>query len=244
MSKITIELVHKVNLLQDITCLIFQSQDSFKFEPGQFLTIEVSPGVHRSYSLFYCDSKAPRYYENGLKDLSTDKYIGLMINTKPDGAGSHWAQNIKVNQKFSAIGCNGSFVIHQSNKPKVFVATSTGIAPFVPMIESLLKQNPKEAIVIFFGALTIQDNFSEQFLGGFESIYPDFKIYCCYDILEVNKQNSKQKSGRVTQIIPESMTNDQMQNSDFYLCGNPMMVEAANTLLVKNKVENIYFEKY
>jgi all-trans-retinol 13,14-reductase len=244
MSKITIQLVHKTNLLPDITCLIFQSQDNCKFEPGQFLAIEVAPGVHRSYSLFYCDNKKPLYYLTDLKNLQTGKYIGLMINTKPDGIGSHWAKNIELKQEFPAIGCSGSFVIKSNNNPKVFVATSTGIAPFIPMIEMLLNQNIDEKITVFFGSLSQNEDFSDHFFDTLENKYSNFIIYKCYDTLDIEKEDITRKLGRVTQIIPSILTAEQMQRSDFYLCGNPMMVEATAKLLEENQVQNVYYEKY
>jgi all-trans-retinol 13,14-reductase len=244
MSKITIELVHKTNLLTDITCLIFQTQDSFKFKPGQFLAIEVAPKVHRSYSLFYCDNLQPNYYKTDLVDLQNGKYIGLMINTKPDGVGSNWAKNITLQQKFPAIGCNGQFVIQESKNSKVFVATSTGIAPFVPMIESLIKQNLEQQITVFFSSLSQNEDFSDHFFDALKTKNPNLKVYKCYDSLELGKEDESHKLGRVTQIIPAIMTIEQMQNSDFYLCGNPMMVEATAKLLVENGVENVYYEKY
>lgn len=244
MSKITITLVHKINLLPNITCLIFQSQDNFKFEPGQFLAIEVAPGVHRSYSLFYCDNKDPLYYPTDLEDLANGKYIGMMINTKPDGVGSHWAKNIELKQEFPAIGCNGSFIIKPSNNPKVFVATSTGIAPFVPMIEKLLSQNPQEQITLFFGALSLQEDFADYFFNTLENKYSNLNIYKCYDNFDVKNEDINHKLGRVTQIIPGILTPQQMQNSNFYLCGNPMMVEATAKLLEDNQVKHVYYEKY
>jgi all-trans-retinol 13,14-reductase len=244
MSKITITLVHKVNLLPNITCLVFQSDDSFKFEPGQFLAIEVTPGVHRSYSLFYCNSKSPNFYDTDLKDLQNGKYIGLMINTKPDGVGSYWAKNIQLKQEFPAIGCNGNFVIKESKNDKVFVATSTGIAPFVPMIQKLLIENPLQKITIFFGALTQGEDFSDYFFDKLKSKYSSLNLYKSYDNFDIVKEDKFNKLGRVTKIIPQVLNNEQMQNSDFYLCGNPMMVEATAKLLEENEVQNVYYEKY
>lgn len=243
MSKITIELVHKIDLLPNITCLIFQSQDIFKFEPGQFLAIEVSPGVHRSYSLFYCDHKAPAYYTANLKDLEAGKYIGLMINTKPDGVGSYWAKNIELKQVFPAIGCNGSFVVQRSLYPKVFVATSTGIAPFIPMIKSVITSDMNQTIMIYFGALSPSDDFSDSFLGQLAS-NPNVKVYKCFDNIDPDLTNQTNNLGRVTKVIQATMTRHQMQGSDFYLCGNPMMVEATAKLLEENQVQNVYYEKY
>lgn len=244
MSKITITLVHKVELIPNITCLIFQTQGDFKFEPGQYLAIEVAPKVHRSYSLFYCGASAPSFYQTDLGDLQTGNYVGLMINTKPDGVGSHWAKNIELNQSFTAIGCNGTFVIQPSENPKVFVATSTGIAPFVPMIEKLLQQNPKQKITVFFGSVSKGEDFSNYFFNTLENKYPNFTVYKCYDNFDITKEDINRKLGRVTDIIPKILNQKDMQNTDFYLCGNPMMVEAVVKLLEENQVEKVYYEKY
>jgi all-trans-retinol 13,14-reductase len=244
MSKITITLVHKTNLLPDITCLIFQTNGDFKFEPGQFLAIEVAPAIHRSYSLFYCDGLKPNYYQTDLQDLQTGKYIGLMINTKPDGVGSHWAKNIELKQEFPAIGCNGSFVLKESKNDKVFVATSTGIAPFIPMIENLLEQKCDQKIRVFFGSLTEQDDFSDSFFDKFRAKDSSLKVYKCYDNFDIKKVDESHKLGRITTIIPQILDKVEMQKSDFYLCGNPMMVEATAALLEENKVVNVYYEKY
>jgi ferredoxin-NADP reductase len=244
MSKINIQLVHKVNLMETITCLIFETKSELQFQPGQFLAIEVMPGVHRSYSLFHCSPTAPKYYPNGLEPIASGNYIGLMINTKPDGVGSHWARNIELKEDFAAIGCNGNFVIQGSNNPKVFVGTSTGIAPFVPMVGSLLEGNENEQIRLFFGSLTSTDDFAKTFFEDIKSKYKNFQMVSCYDEFDTGLEDSSHKLGRVTSIIPKQMSAEVMRNSDFYLCGNPMMVEATAKLLQENRVENVYYEKY
>jgi NAD(P)H-flavin reductase len=244
MSKINLKLVHKVNLLETITCLIFETESEMQFLPGQFLAIEVTPGVHRSYSLFHCSPMSPKYYPTDLKILENGNYIGLMINTKPDGVGSHWARNIQLKENFAAKGCNGKFTIQESYNPKVFVGTSTGIAPFVPMIQSLLYANENQQITLFFGSLTANDDFAKLFFQAIKSNYKNFQMISCYDEFDIGLEDPSHKLGRVTSIISAQMSIKQMQNSDFYLCGNPMMVEATAKLLEENKVQNVYYEKY
>jgi all-trans-retinol 13,14-reductase len=244
MNKIHIQLVHKVNLIEHITCLIFQTKDHLEFRPGQYLAIEVAPKVYRSYSLFYCNSKTPVFCDTGLEDLPNGNYIGLMINTKPDGVGSHWAKNIELRQEYKAVGPSGTFLIRESVKNKVFVATSTGIAPFIPMIKQLLEPNPKLELTVFFGALSPIEDFSNYFFDDLQSKYSGLKVYKCYDNLELNQQNQANKLGRVTQIIPQILSTEQIQSNDFYLCGNPLMVEATSKFLEGNHVANVYYEKY
>jgi ferredoxin-NADP reductase len=244
MNKITIKLVHKVNLLDNITCLLFKTTDHLDFEPGQYLAIQVAPKVYRSYSLYCCSHFAPTFYPCGLTDLQHGKYIGLMINTKPDGVGSHWAKNIQLDQEFMALGCNGSFGLKVTGRPKVFVGSSTGIAPFVPMVAEVLKFNKKINIQVFFGSLDPRDDFSKTFFGEMQSEYKQLQLIACYDNLDDNMVDAHHKHGRVTQVIMESMTNEQMQATDFYICGNPMMVEAMVELLEKQNVQGIFVEKY
>jgi ferredoxin-NADP reductase len=244
MSKIYIKLAHKVNLLESITCLIFETNQDLEFEPGQFLAIEVSPGVHRSYSLFHCSPEAPQYYQNSLKKLQEGNYIGLMINTKPDGVGSQWAKNINLNEEFKAIGCNGQFTIRESINPKVFVGTSTGIAPFVPMINGLLKYNSKAKVTLFFGSLTAADDFAMNFFENIKLEYPNFHMISCYDEFGSDLEDGNHKLGRVTSIIPSELNAKEIQESDFYLCGNQFMVEATAKLLKEKGATNVYYEKY
>lgn len=244
MSKINIKLVHKVNLLESITCLIFETNQELEFEPGQFLAIEVSPGVHRSYSLFHCSPEAPEYYQNGIEEMQQGNYIGLMINTKPDGVGSHWARDIKLNEEFKAIGCNGRFTIRESTNPKVFVGTSTGIAPFIPMIKGLLESDPKEKVTLFFGALTAADDFAKTFFEKLKTKYSNFHMISCYDEFDKHLEDDNHKLGRVTSIIPSKLGEGEYQSSDFYLCGNPFMVEATAKLLEEKGATNVYYEKY
>jgi all-trans-retinol 13,14-reductase len=238
MPKIKLQLVHKVNLLPTAVSMIFKCEDEFKYTAGQFLSILVAEKTYRSYSLFYCDSKAPKYYDNDLEDLETGKYIGLMINTKPMGPGSQKAIDMQIGEFIDAIGCNGQFVLVENDRPKVFVASSTGLAPFVPIIEQALAINPDQKIKIFFGAFVPSDDFTAPFFTN----YPQVQVISCYDKIEENEISQTKQLGRVTDVIPKLIPN--LPENDFYICGNPFMVKATEDLIRSLGVETIYMEKF
>lgn len=238
MPKLKLELVHKVNLLPTAISLIFKSTDDFKYKAGQFISLLVAEKAYRSYSLFYCSSQAPLFYDTNLNDLDDGQYIGLMINTKPMGVGSQKAIAMEVGDVIEAVGCNGQFLVVDNDKPKVFVASSTGLAPFVPMIDEILNTNPSQKVQIFFGAFNVGDDFTSYFFKN----SPQVELISCYDDIDTQEQSLTKQLGRVTDIIPK-LAGD-LLSKDFYICGNPFMVKATEDLLKSMGVETIYTEKF
>jgi NAD(P)H-flavin reductase len=243
MPKINLELVHKTNLIPTAISLIFKTTDEFTFEPGQFFSMLVGPKEYRSYSCFWSDSKAPKFYDNDLADLKEDqkegKYLGFMVNIKPNGVGSHFFMDIQNGDQVVAIGGNGKFLLEAGNRPKAFVASSTGLAPFVEIIKQTLNENPNQEILIFFGVWQPADEFAIQFFKDTTQV----KVIVCCDECPEEQLSDTVKLGRVTQVIPE-MLGDKLPDYDFYICGNQFMVEATEELLRSKGSTTIYMEKF
>ena len=239
MPKINLTLVHKTHLIPTAISLIFKTEDNFSYSPGQFFSMLVAPKEYRSYSCFYHSQIAPKFYPNDLPDLETGTYLGFMVNTKPNGAGSNFFINVNINDQVVAIGGNGKFLLEQNDRPKAFIASSTGLSPFVEIINQALTINPNQEILVFFGVWQPSDNFTAQFFANI----PQVKIITCCDECPVEKLDENTKLGRVTQIIPEQLGN-KISNYDFYICGNQFMVEAMEKTLIENNVTTIYMEKF
>ena len=239
MPKINLTLVHKTHLIPTAVSLIFKTDDEFKFQPGQFFSMLVAPNEYRSYSCFYADAKAPKFYDNDLEDLTTGKYLGFMVNTKPNGKGSHFFTDIEVGDNVVGLGANGKFLLEAGDRPKAFVASSTGLAPFVEIIKQTLTENPAQKILVFFGVWQPTDDFASQFFTD----YPQVQVITCCDECPVELLNDNTKLGRVTTVIPEVL-GDQLPNYDFYICGNQFMVEATEELLKQKGSTTIYMEKF
>ena len=153
MPRIQIELVNKTELAPKVYLLTFKTDSELEYTPGQFLSVEIEPKVNRPYSISYLGKNIPPF-ETGselLGNLSNGNYISLMISTKPGGVASVFFDEITVGAKLNAIGPSGRFALINDEKPKVFVATGTGLAPFVSMVHTILKTNPNAKLDVFFG---------------------------------------------------------------------------------------------
>ena len=195
---------------------------------GQFITFEVAPKEYRSYSLV------------SNTDLGEESLLEFMVNTRPNGVGSKWFSSPQTT--ISAIGPSGQFRLQNTDLPKVFVATSTGLAPFVYMLKELFAKNPDAVATVYFGCLSNKYNITDLYIQQFEK-YPNFDYRVCTDEeCELNPTNGKYYCGRVTGAMGEQIAN--FENTEFYICGNPFMVDAVVQMLEEKAVSNIYTEKF
>ncbi len=253
-----IQLVHKYQFNQDIVILYYTCSSELKYTAGQYISLEVLPKTFRSYSIFELGTIINDPFELDLNKNKkpTDYIIGLMINTRPGGIGSQYAQNCKVGDTVKALGPSGKFNLVKSQNSRVFVATSTGLAPFIPMINNIRKDS-NEKIFVYFGVKSIEDNFAYSLLNSI----PNLELNVCVELdpttkdskdnskLDCNLNNNfKQKvqQGFVTGYLDSKLKTHEFEPNltDFYLCGNPMMIEAVKEILTKQGANNIYEEKY
>lgn len=247
MPKINFKLVCKKQLIPKVYFLVFQSKSKVEALSGQFFSLEVGSKIFRSYSTVYADQKSPNFFEEtqilpNLDDNSS--YVCFMISTKPGGVASEYFEKIEVSQELMAIGPNGKFKLAENQNPKVFIATGTGLAPFVGMISDILEKDKNAKIKLFFGVWTKNDSFVKEFFKTYpKSQYPSLEIYNIIDNSEGANLDEYNISGRVTTAIPEIVKD--FKNTDFYLCGHPMMVtDMAKVLENLGAKENIYMEKF
>jgi all-trans-retinol 13,14-reductase len=248
MPRVNFKLVFRHQLISKVHFLVFETANKVDFVPGQFFSLEVSPKTFRSYSTVYVGQKPPEFLgaNKSLPVLENESnYICFMISTKPNGVASKLFEEMSVGMEISAVGPNGKFRISQNkSKPKVFIATGTGLAPFVGMIKQILDENEQAKIQLFFGVWTEADNFVKQFFETYlNSKYPNFEIYTVIDDSQGVKLDKYNISGRVTTAIPSTIKD--FVETEFYLCGHPMMVaDMAKILEELGAKENIFLEKF
>jgi all-trans-retinol 13,14-reductase len=244
MSRISLKLISKVRIIPKVYYLIYKTESELDFIPGQFFSLEIAPKTFRSYSTISLDKIFPNYLNQKGENLTSGNYIAFMISTKPGGSASDYFEKTEVGTELSAIGPNGKFALQENSLPKVFVATGTGLAPFVCMIEKLLNQNSNSEIKLFFGSWKLSEGFVVKFFDKYlnNSQYPNFQIYLVPEDLEGETESEFVKVGRVTDVIPVVIQD--FVNTEFYLCGHPGMVEAMKEVLINLGAENIIMEKF
>jgi NAD(P)H-flavin reductase len=239
MPKIQLTCLEKTQLAPKIYFIKMGCSDLLDFKPGQFISLEVAPKEYRSYSLISLDpSKEP--------DQIHSATVEFLVNTKSGGLGSQCIENMNVGDNYNGLGPLGKFALVESQKPKVFIATGTGLGPFIGMIKQIFNQVPNTSVQLYFGVYSPEYDFSHQFFTEYlnNSSYPNFKIITCADSLNPDQTTlTDTYLGKVTEILPKFVSD--FKAYDFYICGNPLMVAAMESSLRESGAdENIFMEKY
>ncbi len=191
-----------------------------KFIPGQFLTLifeEETGKFPRSYSIFSADEKT----------------VTFCIRLLPEGKGSQKLKKLAVNDVVLARGPFGNIQLQNTNYLKVFIGTGTGISPLLCMIKVLPETVQK---ALFFGVRSERDIFLWEELKNIQGLFLSYS-------LSRPSKNWKGEKGRVTDHIIRS---EFPKETEFYICGNPKMVDSVRVILKEKKVPDnkVFFEQF
>lgn len=214
-----IEIDRKVKdvVLLKIKCI---APDTIDFVPGQFINIEVVEGTYRPYNI--CSAKT-----------KTDEF-SVVVNTSRPGQGTAFFIKIGVNDMISFIGPSGRFNFHDpDNKKLFFIATSSGIAPFIPMIQNNITKHPNNMFSLLFGVRTQEDVFFYDWIKRMAE-HKNFTYKICLSG-EKSPIGDDFYLGRVTKLLEEVAIN----NADYYICGSPQMVEDAKRVISTKVFDNV-----
>lgn len=191
---------------------------------GQYLRIEVSDLVWRDYSIARL----------------RDRTVTFLIALDGLGQGSDSVQSSRLGDELCLRGPLGDFTFRDSGRPAVFVATGTGIAPLLPMLEQIARSDVPSPVVLFFGcrhrASSLLTELSATFLvpKGFRA------IQCISADGSFNRDS--EFLGRVTDALESADLG--WLKSDVYVAGNPEMVADVFKLASKKGAFAIHTEHF
>jgi benzoate/toluate 1,2-dioxygenase reductase component len=200
--------------------------DAPAFLPGQYVNIDVpGSGQHRSYSF----STAPG-----------EKRIGFLIKKIPGGVMSKWLERAEPGAKLDLTGPLGSFYMRKVERPLLFLAGGTGLAPFLSMLEVLARENSQQQIHLIYGVTRDLDLVLVDELEAYAGRLPNFT----YSTVVAEEASSHPRKGWVTQHMPAEALNG--GDVDVYLCGPPPMVDAVRKYFDDNGVKpnSFHYEKF
>lgn len=227
------KLLEKIKIAETSYILKYSVDADFSFLPGQYVGIQVAPTWRRAYSIYK--------QEPGV--------IWFLIDTKPAGIASKYFEEVEVGAENLIVGPYGKFLLQQTKNKKVFVGTGTGIAPFYPMVAEMKHKDNYDMLDVsadfLFGCRFFEDEVAYSFFE--EYIDESFRYIQCIT-KEENPENEKYPkalffNGRVTAFLQQHL-NDYTKDTEFYICGNPEMVEDVKLLLTLHGFLNVYGEKY
>lgn len=202
------------------------ADDALPFLAGQYVNITVPGGqAHRSYSF----SSAPG-----------EPRLSFLIKQVPGGLMSSWLAAQPLGQQVEMTGPLGSFYLRQVTRPLLFLAGGTGLAPFLSMLEVLVRQGCTQPVHLVYGVTRDQDLVMLAELDSYTQRLPGFSYTTCV----VDPESHHERKGYVTQHL--DLAHWYEGQVDVYLCGPPPMVDAVSQFIdaQAHAPANFYYEKF
>jgi len=193
-------------------------EEPFPFAPGQYATLGLMGTEGKLI-------QRPMSISSPASDLSDYEFFIRLVH---GGALTPLMWERKVGDAINIKGPKGKFLLQDDGHTCVFVATGTGLAPFISMIETLRAEGKERDIVLLHGVSYDYDlAWREQLRdladsGGFPLRYAATvsRPHECPAWMGL--------TGRAEAVLPRLL--DELglttENATLYLCGNPDMVSA------------------
>lgn len=196
------------------------------FLPGQYANIDVpGSGQNRSYSF----STAPG-----------EARIGFLIKKIPGGLMSNWLERAEVGTRLQLTGPLGSFYLRDVQRPLLFIAGGTGLAPFLSMLDVIARENSTQRIHLIYGVTRDLDLVLVDEIEAYTNRLANFS----FTTVVAEEASSHPCKGWVTQHMPAEVLYG--GDVDVYLCGPPPMVDAVRRHFDENQVtpNSFHYEKF
>ena len=197
----------------------------FVFLEGQFIDIIGPNSIRRSYSI---------------ASISSNNKITLLIKKVKDGKLSHyWFNKAKLNDLLRIEGPKGTFFLRDRVKPLVFLATGTGIAPIISILDGLDSDpdfNQTENISLFWGNRVQQDFVWNP---NFKKINVDF-----YPVISKYDDDWNGEIGYVQDVALRILS--RIKDVNVYACGASVMIDCAKSNFIRSGLneKDFYSDKF
>ncbi|MBV2361486.1 ring-hydroxylating dioxygenase ferredoxin reductase family protein [Thalassococcus sp. CAU 1522] len=197
------------------------------FLPGQYVNVTVpGTGKHRSYSF----SSAP----------GADEATFLIRNLTGGVMSTYLGQHARPGDAVTLTGPMGAFYLRPIERPQLWLAGGTGLAPFLSMLEQVAEQGTDHPITLYYAVTRAADLVE---LDRVKTLADRIGNVTVITILAA-AEDAHERKGFVTDHVT---ADDLVQGGcDVYLCGPPPMVDAVRGHFGKLGVEpaNFYYEKF
>ncbi|MGO8688422.1 MAG: NADH:ubiquinone reductase (Na(+)-transporting) subunit F [Thermoguttaceae bacterium] len=189
-------------------------------------------------------------------DPSVDKQLrfNVRISTPPlgldcsAGAGSTYLHRLKPGDKVTAIGPFGTFHIKPTGKEMVYLGGGAGMAPLRSHLAHLFEtEQTGRRVSFWYGARSLRESFYQDYFASLAGRFPNFSFHLA--LSEPKPEDNWQSyTGFVHEVL---LANCLVNHADptgieYYLCGPPVMVQAALKMLAGLNVDRsqIAFDEF
>ncbi len=237
------------------------SPAGMEFKAGQYINFKVGltagDKTRRSYSLANASGE--------------HELLETYVDVTPGGPGSIFFDSLHIGQQVEFLGPLGRFnFVQESEKVPVFVATGTGIAPFLGMLRDMTSGKTAAGVagnasvenalgrqvLLYWGVRSQTDLYLTKELADLASKLPGFTYKLCLSkpMGGWGSAGEIEYTGRVGAALEQDLLGPGaigpggllFENCDFYLCGsNSMITTVKSQLTTSGQSEvQIYTEEF
>jgi NAD(P)H-flavin reductase/ferredoxin len=188
--------------------LVIAFEDAFEFNAGQFVNLQRSDGLTRSYSI-----------ANIPQESNT---LEFHIRRLPGGKFSEWLHDeISVGDSIAVSEPRGHcfYIPERHEQGILLVGTGTGLAPLAGILSDALAQGHSGPIHLFHGSREAEDLYRIDEMRQLADQHANFHYTPC---LSGNHVPDGFAAGRVNEIVFSQLSD--LKSWRVFLCGHPEMV--------------------
>jgi CDP-4-dehydro-6-deoxyglucose reductase len=207
--------VNKLERVADDVMLVhlkLPANERLQFLAGQYIEFILKDGARRSFSM----ANPPH----------DDEFLQIHVRHVPGGSFTeHVFKTMKERDILRFEGPLGSFFLHESEKPIVFVASGTGFAPIKAIIESAFKHGIERPMTLYWGARRPRDLYLDELARKWAAERPQQLKYVPVISEALPEDRWTGRTGFVHRAVMEDFAD--LSGVQVYACGVPIMVESA-----------------
>jgi ferredoxin-NAD(P)+ reductase (naphthalene dioxygenase ferredoxin-specific) len=215
------------DMTHDIKRLRLKPAKPLEYSPGQYASLQFTPGHIRPYSM---------------AGLCTDGELEFHVRLVPGGKVTGYvATTLKVGDAVRVSGPLGTAYLRRKHEgPMLCIAGGTGLAPVLSIVRGALQAGMRNPIHIYFGVRSPEDIYGADWLRALAE-HGNVRVHV---VVTSGGHDDGFRTGFVTDAVMQDLPD--LTGWRAYLCGAPPMVEAA-ALLVKQKgvlAEHVYADAF
>ena len=169
-------------------------------------------------------------------------------NDAPPGIASSYMFNLKAGDKVTISGPYGDFFIKDTDREMVYIGGGAGMAPMRSHLFHLFYTlETGRKVSFWYGARSKREMFYDDDFKAIQEKYPNFSYYVALSD-PMPADNWEGYKGFIHQVVLDNYLDEHEDSTEieYYMCGPPMMIDAAENMLYNLGVEPemIAFDKF
>ncbi len=223
-------------ITRDVYELSFTKPEGFTFIPGKFVLFDI-PLIE--------NEKDIQTRALSIASRPDEEELLFLVKLVPGGRLSRWiVEVLKEGTEVRIQGPFGNFLVDRKTmKEYLFLATGTGLAPFLPQIEQILKEGDTRTIDLIFGVRSPEDLFWIDRFTALEATYPHFHFHIA--LSDKEKTDHPHFCGRIQELLHAKQW--ELSQKNVYVCGSPGMIKDIKELCLTSwnvPKADLHFEAY